>query len=189
MAGNDHPLPRPDLGLFQSLINGDPGAQDGRCGTKLQLRREMPDIGRIGQCVFGKGAIDGISRIDLRLAERFPTRPAVLASAAGRMQPRNADPVALFDATHAWPKGSHVTDTFVTRNKGRLWFHWPVSLGGMQIGVADASRLDANEDFASPRFGNWHLLEHKRFPEALNDSRLHHFRHFHLSSKKEPLCT
>jgi hypothetical protein len=56
------------------------------------------------------------------------TRAAVLASAAGRMQPRNADPVALFDATQAWPKGSHVTDTFVDRNKGRLWFHWPVSL-------------------------------------------------------------
>jgi hypothetical protein len=149
----------------------------------------MPDIGRIGQCVFGKAAIDGISRIDLRLAERFPTRPAVLASAAGRMQPRNADPVALFDATHAWPKGSHVTDTFVARNQGRLWFHWPVSLGGMQIGVADTGRLDAHEDFASPWFGNWHLLEHKRFLETLNDSRLHHFRHFHLSSKNEPLCS
>jgi hypothetical protein len=81
------------------------------------------------------------------------------------MQPRNADPVALFDATHAWPKGSHVTDTFVARNKGRFWFHWPVSLGGMQIGVADAGRLDAHEDFASPWFRNWHLLEHKRFLE------------------------
>ena len=91
----------------------------------------MPDIGRIGQGIFGKGAIDGIPRIGLQPAKRFPTRPAVLASAAGRMQPWNADPVALFDAAHAWPKGSHVADPFVARNKGRLWLHWPVSLGGM----------------------------------------------------------
>jgi hypothetical protein len=44
----------------------------------------------------------------------------------------------------------------------------------MQIGVADAGRLDAHLDFPWTWFGDWHFLERKRFPEALNNSRPRH---------------
>ena len=38
-ARDDHPFSRPDLGLFQTLIDGDARAQDRRRGTELEVRR------------------------------------------------------------------------------------------------------------------------------------------------------
>jgi hypothetical protein len=87
----------------------------------------------------------------------------------------NADPVALLDPAHAWPKGRDMADALVTGNKGTFWFDRPVSPGGMQIRTTDAGSLDAHEDFASPRFGDWDFPQDQRLAEALNDSRLHHF--------------
>eukprot|EP00284_Hemiselmis_tepida_P003625 CAMPEP_0174945820 /NCGR_PEP_ID=MMETSP1355-20121228/82554_1 /TAXON_ID=464990 /ORGANISM="Hemiselmis tepida, Strain CCMP443" /LENGTH=47 /DNA_ID= /DNA_START= /DNA_END= /DNA_ORIENTATION= len=46
----------------------------------------------------------------------------------------------------------------MTRYEGRIGPYRPVTMRGVQIGMADAARFDLHLNFARPRLRSFHLL-------------------------------
>jgi len=99
------------------------------------------DIVRVGQDVFGEPAVLGVAA-KLRLAaDRLPRGQAVFAMAAGGVEPGHADTVAFLDDANAGAERDDDPDTFVARDKGWCRLQRPITIGGVEIGVADAAGL------------------------------------------------
>ena len=58
----------------------------------------------------------------------------------------DTDMVANLNVLNEVTSGYNNTSTLVATNKRKLGWQWPVSIDGMQIGVADARVLDVDED-------------------------------------------
>ena len=116
-----------------------PAHSTGAISTKYGVGRQVAHVVGVAQRVFGKAAVDRVAGVLLALAQRLPAAQAVRAMAAGRVQPRNADAVALLDMVDT---GAHCGDIGPRPSwpgmKGG-WFDRPVALGGVQVGVADAA--------------------------------------------------
>ncbi|MNV49904.1 hypothetical protein D3C71_1418770 [compost metagenome] len=180
-AGDHHPLPGAGVGHLQALVDGHPGAQDrGDLDEADALGQQAHVIG-VGQRVFGEAAVDRVAGVLLRLAQGFPAAHAVFAMAAGRIQPWDADPVALADMADAGAHRHHVADALVTGNERRVGLDRPVAVHRMQVGVAHATRFDLHQDVAGagPRY--LHFLDAQRLAEFADDSGLHGLVHAWIS--------
>ena len=71
-AGYDDPLASLSLGLLDALVGRYAGADDRRRLLGIEVRRNMGDVVRIGEKIFGKAAVLGVAA-ELRLgADRLP---------------------------------------------------------------------------------------------------------------------
>ena len=154
MPGDDHPFAGLHLSLLESLVDGDAGAEHRRRRPPVQLLGQTADKVRIGQRVFAEAAVDRVAGVLLSAAKGFPPGAAVLAGAAGGVQPGHSHAIALLHPRDAAAERRDDTDTLVPWDEGRLRLHRPVAAHCVQVGVAYAGRGDAHQDL--PRAGLRH---------------------------------
>ena len=176
-AGDHDPLAGLRVGDLEPLVDRDARAQHRRRRDEVQSVRQMADIGRVGQGVLGEAAVDRVAGVALALAQRLPAAEAVRAGTAGRVQPRNADPIALTHVRDAGADRDHVPDALVPRNERRRRLDRPVAFDGMQIGVTDAARGDLDQDVAGAGTRNRHLLDREGLAECAHDGGFHGVGH------------
>lgn len=153
--GDGHPLSWSRFCDFQPLVDSYPGAED-RCDfVELDIFRQQAHVIRVSQNIFGIAAVDRIAGILLTGAQGFPAGQAVFAAATGAVQPRYTDPVAFFDSGNSTAHCGHVTNAFVTGNKGQAGFYRPVAFGCVQVGVADTGCFNFYQNL--PGAGQWYL--------------------------------
>ena len=130
------------------FVGGDPCTDERRGLLGAEAGGHMRDIIRIGENVLGEATVLGVAA-ELRLrAYRLPGRQAMLAMTAGRIEPRHAHTVTLFDDRHARPNGGDQSDALMAGNEGKRRLQRPVALGGMKIGVAYPAGLGLDKDLA-----------------------------------------
>src|SRR5580658_1136917 len=92
---------------------------------------------------------------------------------AGRVEPRHAYPVALLDNGYAGPDGRNQANRFMAGNKRKRRLDWPISVGCVEIGVANATRLRPDDDLSNSRSRDVPLANHKGLSEFLNHCCVH----------------
>jgi len=111
----------------------------------------------------------------------------MLAVAAGRVEPGHPDTVALLYDRYPRADGGDQTDPLVAGNERRHRLHRPVAVGGMKIGVADATGLGLDQNLTGTRSGNVEIAERQGLAELLDDGGVHFAGHgwgFHKSKQK-----
>jgi hypothetical protein len=93
------------------------------------------------------------------------------------MQPRNADPIALLDAADGTADRGHCSHAFVARDERRFRFDGPIAMCGVEVGVADPGRRDADEDLILVRLRNGYFLNDERLAEFADDGCFHRGGH------------
>ncbi len=172
-AGNCDPFARPCCGLLDSFVGGYPGTDERRSLGSLKAGRDMGHVIRVREDVLDEAAVPGITA-ELRLgAHRLPSRQAILAMTTRRVEPRNADPVALLHDRNARSNGRYQTDALMSRNEREFGFQRPVSMRGMEIGVAYAAGLRLNQDLPRPGSRNVPFPNHQGLSEFFNNCGLH----------------
>jgi hypothetical protein len=125
---------------------------------------------------FGIATIDGDAGNFLPTAEVFISFPAELAFAAGPVNPGYADPIADLQILHRRALFGHDPGDFVAEDQ---WCFddfcelCPVSIGNVQIGMADTTGFNPYQDFTG--FGPWlaDFLDCERLLEFAQDGSLH----------------
>ncbi|CCM70712.1 hypothetical protein BN406_04430 (plasmid) [Sinorhizobium meliloti Rm41] len=122
---------------------------------------------------MGKSAVNRVARILLAAAERLPAGAAWRAASAGGVQPRHADSVPFLQSRDLGAELGNVANALVPGNEGRIGSHWPVALGGMQVGVTHARGLVFDQDLSGSWLRNRNFLNHKRLAELSDHSGCH----------------
>ncbi|MCY1293477.1 hypothetical protein D9M70_427380 [compost metagenome] len=172
-AGDRHPLAGARPGFLEALVHGDARAEDRRDLGEADLFRQDTDEVGVRQHIFGITAVYRIAGVLLLFAEGFPAGQAVFAAAAGGVQPGHADAVAFLHPGHPGAHRGDVADALVPGNERQARLHRPVALGGVQVGVADAGRLDLHQHLPGAGQGDFHFLDPQRFAEGVD------YRGFH----------
>src|SRR5580692_961869 len=92
-AGDHDPLARLRPRLLDPLVGGDAGANQRRRQLELESIRDMGDVIRIGDDVFGEATVPGIAAEFRVGTDRLPGRQAMLAVTASRVEPGHSDPI------------------------------------------------------------------------------------------------
>src|SRR6185295_6014334 len=140
-AGDRHPLAGPGVGHLEALVDGDAGAQDGRYFQRVDAVRDSWGVGGVDQHVGAEAAVHAVAAVLLALAQRLPAGAAVFAAAAGRPQPGVADLVADLEVSDSGAQGHDGAVALVAGDERWLRLHRPITVRGVQIGVADPGGL------------------------------------------------
>src|SRR5471032_2070403 len=180
-AGNNNPVTGFRIRHLQPLVYRHAGAQDWRDLDEPDPLRQVTYVIRIGEGVFSETAVHGISGVLLRFAECFPSAQTMIAVSARGVQPWNTNAIAFLNVTHPGPDFSHVADTLVSRDEGRIRLDRPVSVGSVQVRMANAAGFDLDKHL--PRTGSWHgdFLDLQWLTEFT------HYRGFHRLAHRSPL--
>src|SRR5450830_800488 len=170
-AGNNHPLPRTDIGLLDALVARHPGTND-RCRlTGIQRRRYMRDIFRIRQNVLGESAVARVAtKLGLR-AHGFPSLEAILAMTTGRIKPRHPHALAHLYRGDAAAQRHHRADALMSGGKGQSWLEWPIASRRMQIGVTHAAGFDLDQDHPRSGCRDIQMPDNQWFSKRFDNSR------------------
>ncbi|MPN14723.1 hypothetical protein SDC9_162050 [bioreactor metagenome] len=172
-AGNDHPIAGLAVEHFEALVYRHAGAQHRGCRGEFEGIGQFADIGRIGQHVLGVSTVHRVTCHLLAIAQSLPTGDAMLAMAAGRVQPRHADAVAFLDPGNARSHLGDIANAFMAGDERQRRLDRPVAIGGVQIGMANAGGFDLDQNPARRNLGNGHLLDDQRLAVGMNDGRFH----------------
>jgi hypothetical protein len=93
------------------------------------------------------------------------------------MQPRNSDAIALLDAADGTADADDRTHAFMAGDERRFRFDRPIAVCGVEVGVADPGRGDADEDLILVRLRNGYFLDCERLAELAHNSCLHRAGH------------
>ena len=145
-------------GLLKSLVDGDTGAENGRDGLEIALLGDAGNVGSLGDGVLLEGTVDSVTREESVTAEGLVRALAVRALEAGSVDPFDTGVVADLDILDERADSYDDTGTFVATDKGHLGGKRPVTVHGVEIGVADARVLDVDEDLIRAGLGNRDLL-------------------------------
>ena len=108
---------------------------------RVRVVRYACGIGGVDQHVTSEAAVDAVAAVALAFTQRFPPGAAVLAAAARRPQPGVADFVTDLEVLDAVTERDNGAITFMSGDERRLRLHGPITVRGMQIGVAHAGGL------------------------------------------------
>ena len=86
------------------------------------------------------------------------------------MQPRNADPIALLDAADGTADADDRTHAFMAGDERRFRFNRPIAVRGVEVGVANPGRRDANDDLVLVRLRNRYFLDYERLAELAHEA-------------------
>src|ERR1700690_2416032 len=92
---------------------------------------------------------------------------------AGGVEPRHTDTVALFDNNYSCSDCGDQADGFVAGNKRKRRLDRPIPVCGVEVSVANATRLRLHHDLSNSRSWDVPLTKHKRLSETLNHCRVH----------------
>ena len=126
----------------------------------------------LGQHVLGVAAVHRVAGVPLLEAQRLPAGGAVLARAARPAQPGDGHAIALGHPGHPGADGLDQADALVAGDEGRGGLHGPVAVGGVDVRVAEARRLDPDDDLARAGDGDRDLFEDQRALEVVDDGRI-----------------
>ena len=172
-AGDRHPLPRPRVRHLQALVDRDARARDGRDLQRVGVVRDARRIGGVDEHVAAEAAVDGVAAVLLALAQCLPAGAAVLARAARRPQPRVADFVADLEILDAFAERDDGAVALVAGDERRLRLDRPITVCGMQIGVADAGGLQFDQRLAVARRWQVEFFDLQWCAEFGDDGRAH----------------
>jgi hypothetical protein len=144
--------------LLQSLVDGDTSAENGGNLLEITLLGDTGNVSSLSDTVLLEGTIDGVTREKSFSAKRLIGLLAERAGETRAVEPLDTDVVTELDVLDKGPALHNNTSTFVSTDKGELDGQRPVTVHGMEIGVADTRELDVNQNFIWANFWNWDLL-------------------------------
>jgi hypothetical protein len=147
-----------DTGFLDTLVDSDTGAENGRDGLKVTLLRNTSNVNGLGDGILLERTVDGIAREESLGTERLVGVLAVRAAQARTVEPLDTDLLADLDILDKLAASDNNTGTLVATNKGQLGVKGPVTLPGVEIGVADTGELDVDQDLIGTRLLNGNLL-------------------------------
>lgn len=157
-TGDGDPLAGADTGLLDSLVDSDTGAEDGSDGLEAHTLGDAGNVGGLGNGVLLEGAVDGVTGERGLSAEGLIGSHAVGAGQAGAVEPLDADLVTLLEVLDELAAGDDNTSTLVATDEGHLDGQGPVTLHGVQVGVAHTRELDVDQDLIGARLWDRDLL-------------------------------
>lgn len=128
---NREPFARPGFGLFDAFVSRYTRAEYGRHCDKIHLGGQARHICRRPNGVFGEAPVDAVAAIVLGLAQRHPTRDAVLAAIASIVQPCDSNRIAFSQLLNASTYRGHDPRSLMARNERRDRLHGPITIGRM----------------------------------------------------------
>jgi hypothetical protein len=122
-------------------------------------------------------------------AEIFMALLAEGALAAGPVNPGDASPVADLQITNRGAFLNDPTGNLVTEDQRSLCDRGelrPIPIGKVQVRVADAARLDLDQNLVRAELGPRNFFEHERLFEFVQDCGLHaHLGVYHKQSAEK----
>ncbi len=119
------------------------------CLEGVETLRNLDGV-RVGSDgVITVSAIHAVARVLLVGAEGLPAGGAELASSTGRVKPSHADTVADFAVSGIRTNLNNGSDSLVSGAKRSLGGNGPVSVDGVDIGVAATRSTHLNQDLRS----------------------------------------
>jgi hypothetical protein len=115
-------------------------------------------VNGLGDGILLERTVDGIAREESLGTERLVGVLAVRAAQARTVEPLDTDLLADLDILDKLAASDNNTGTLVATNKGQLGVKGPVTLPGVEIGVADTGELDVDQDLIGTRLLNGNLL-------------------------------
>lgn len=166
-------LARSSARLFQALVDRDTGAEHWRYLIQRNTLRNVGHVPGGSNTVLLEGTVHGVAGELGSQAERFIGLLAEGAAQARVVQPLDTNSLAeLADIIGNQIAARHDdASTFVTTNERQLGGNRPVTVDGVQIGVADARVLDVDEDFLWAGFCDGDLLVLQRAADLVDDLR------------------
>src|SRR5258705_7261677 len=84
---------------------------------------------------------------------------------ASTMQPGNADAVAFFEMLYPRAKRRNYAGALVTGNERRRWLNGPITVGGVQVRVANSACFDLDEGLTFLGFRECQFIDDQRLPK------------------------
>ena len=159
---------------LDGLVGGHSGAGERRGVGRIDSVGDAHDVAGVADRVLGEAAVDRVAHVLLRFAERLAPAIAISAVATGIAEPRQRDAHTDLDSVAvARTDALDDPDPLVAWDERRRRLDRPVALGGMDVGVAQPTGLDPDEDLLRARLGHGTVLDDERLVEAANDGGLH----------------
>ena len=168
-----HKVRRPRTRDFHCLVCRDTGAGERGGVEGVDRVGDSPDEGRFGDEVLGEPAIDAVAGIAGVRTQCLPAGCAQLTGAAGPPEPRHCHAISFAETPHSFSEALNDADTFVAGNEWRLWLDRPVTVCGVDVGVAQTGGLDLDQDFTVAGLGGGDVLDLEWLVEAGDDCGLH----------------
>ena len=163
-------------GQRERAIADDARAQQRRRLHVAEHRGNRVRVLLVHHGVFREAAV-GVPAGELgALAEVLAIRRAVEARPARVAQPRDADPIALAEASRVAAARHHAADRLVAGHQRRAQRR-QLALDDVEVRATDRARADPDEDLARARRGHGHLFHPQRTVGHL--SRLPHQHRAH----------
>src|SRR5208337_2602871 len=160
-----NPLPGLGFGLLDALVTRDPGTEDRRHLRKVRVFWQAATISRGSNHILGEAPVNVVTSVVLASAKAVPSCHAIFASAAGVVEPGDASCVAFHQSGDPGAESRDEPRTLMAGNEGEFWPAGPVSVGCMDVRVADSVRHDLDQNLAVPGRGDRHFLDRQRFAE------------------------
>ncbi len=141
-------------GFDERTVANQSGAQQWSrldIGIGIRNRKTKPLVGHGKFCVT---AVQCIAREPRAIAKILASAAAKFALTASPAQPRNANPVADFEALGSPALFDNRADDFVPRHQWQFWI-WQLAVHHVQIRPADGARGDSSPRPASPPALAW----------------------------------
>ncbi|AER55456.1 hypothetical protein DSC_04015 [Pseudoxanthomonas spadix BD-a59] len=110
-------------------------------------------------------------------AERFPASEAVHAVSTGTVEPGHSHSIAFPKVADSGADRHHVPHALMSRNERRCRLDGPVTLGGMEIGMAYTRRRDLHENLSAADGWHWGFLDDEGLPKCADHCSFHGFLH------------
>ena len=126
----------------------------------------------VGDGVLREAAVELIAREAGALAEVLAAAQAVAALAARPAEPGHADALAGREGVNSVPGADHGSDDLVPGHEGQLRLS-ELAVDDVQVGTADAARVDADEHLATRDLGIRENACPQRAAGLVQDHRAH----------------
>ena len=158
----------------QRAVADEARAQPGREFLVREAVRKREAIARVGQRELRVAAVDRIAGEARRVAEIFASGDAVSALAARPREPRNADALADAEPRDVRAQRGDGAHDFMARDDGGARVR-QLAVHDVQVGAADAARVDAHQHLAGAGNRVGHVLAVERAARRPQDHRKHAF--------------
>ena len=129
-------------GDLDRLVRGHARAGQRRRVERIDAGWDLDDVAGVRRGVLAEGAVERVAHVLLLKTQRLTSRDAVVARAARIPQPGHRDAVADSKLAHTRAQLGDDADALVAGDERRRRLDRPVAMRGVDIGVAQATRLD-----------------------------------------------
>ncbi len=160
---------RPCAGDLDRFVRRHAGAGQRRRVERVDGVRHLDDVPRVRSRVLAEAAVDRVAHVLLLEAERLPAGHAVVARPARVAEPGERDPITEGDLDDAGAELLDDPDTFVAWDERRRRLHGPIAVRCMDVGVAEAGRLDPHPNLPGLERAARNVLDAERLREVVHD--------------------